>query len=85
MHDGRMPTASVPQGSSGSQARIFPPIRFLSRERGMRGRAACREILRTSEPPDYALSFTSVSGRSLPGAVSVCHLPFSSSYSITSV
>lgn len=33
----------------------------------------------------YALSFTSVSGRSLPAAVSVCHLPFASSYWITSV
>ncbi len=35
--------------------------------------------------PRYALSFTSVSGRSLPEAVSVCHLPFASSYWITSV
>src|SRR5882757_1392417 len=35
--------------------------------------------------PRYALSFTSVSGRSFPEAVSVCHLPFASSYWITSV
>src|SRR5262249_3195347 len=33
----------------------------------------------------YFVSSTSVSGRSLPAAVSVCQWPFSSSYSITSV
>jgi hypothetical protein len=33
----------------------------------------------------YALSSTSVSGRSLPAAVSLCHLPSGVSYSITSV
>jgi hypothetical protein len=96
MHDGRMPTCGAvptfeaccsakPRGRDDAQT-------FGSRsgwrrldESGACGVAACHEILRTSEPPDYPLSFTSVSGRSLPGAVSVCHLPFSSSYWITSV
>src|SRR4051794_31377524 len=38
-----------------------------------------------SHAPNYPLSSTSVSGRSLPAAVSVCHLPSAVSYSMTSV
>src|SRR5262249_51805783 len=50
------------------------------RKRAVNNSATRRASLTASQ---RSVSFTSVSGRSLPAAVSVCHWPFSSSYSMT--
>src|ERR1700694_1579213 len=76
-----LPNAAASPGRLGA----YLARRATRSERGAQSRPA--KIARDSRGRGeyYRLSSTSVSGRSLPAAVSVCHLPSAVSYSIASV